>query len=44
MRGEGTMGGLATFGLAPGSGLCTARIIARLDILQLPQFIELSRK
>jgi hypothetical protein len=34
MCGEGTIGGLAGFSLAPGSGLCTARIIARPDILQ----------
>ena len=34
MWGEGTIGGLAGFSLAPGSGLCTARIIARPDILQ----------
>lgn len=34
MLGEGTIGGLAGFSLAPGSGLCTARIIARPDILQ----------
>jgi hypothetical protein len=44
MRGEGTTAGLATFGLAPGNGLCTARIIARPDILQRPRFIDQSGK
>jgi hypothetical protein len=45
MREEGTIGGLAGFGLAPGSGLCTARITARPDILEyLTKSIKLSRE